>query len=216
MNSHQLAAIYLDLKEFVIRAGYSHEIDWQADVTLDNTTETDFLRESAWVVLSAGFRESVVRKVFPAVSDAFLHWHDAKQICTRLERCTRDGLAVFGHRGKIDAICQIITVVAISGFEDVKLRVQKRGVGFLKELPYVGPVTAYHLAKNLGLAVAKPDRHLVRIAQAFGCRSPAELCAIVSKEVGDPASVVDLVFWRYATLKRDYEVELSRVCDHSR
>ena len=211
LNSRMLATVYLDVKEAVIRAGFCHEIDWQFDLSFEYVTETDFIRESAWVVLSGGFRESIVRKVFPKVSKAFLDWSDAIQIYSSLESCRREGLLAFGHPGKIDAICDIISMVAMHGFGHIRSRIRAYGVDFLMELPYVGSVTALHLAKNLGIAVVKPDRHLVRVARAFGCSSPAELCTIVSREVGDPVSVVDLVFWRYATLNRDYAAELSRM-----
>ena len=56
---------------------------------------------------------------------------------------------------------------------------------------------------------AKPDRHLVRIAGALGARSVDHLCRPLAEFSGDPVSVVDLVLWRFATLRTDY-VELMR------
>ena len=91
IDSETLASIYMDLKEFVIRAGYDHEVDWQSDLNFECTTETDFLREAAWVVLSSGFRESVVRECFQRVSEAFLGWSSAKQIYARRELCWKSG-----------------------------------------------------------------------------------------------------------------------------
>jgi len=44
------------------------------------------------------------------------------------------------------------------------VRVLDEPHAFLMSLPYVGAVTWRHLAKNLGLPVAKADRHLVRLA----------------------------------------------------
>ena len=37
------------------------------------------------------------------------------------------------------------------------------GVNYLTTFDQIGPVTAFHLAKNLGLDVVKPDRPLVRM-----------------------------------------------------
>lgn len=58
--------------------------------------------------------------------------------------------------------------------------------------------------KNLGIQVAKPDRHLVRIAQNYGFNDVQKFCSSISEKTNDPVSVVDLVLWRYATLDREY------------
>jgi len=42
------------------------------------------------------------------------------------------------------------------------------GVWFLQQLPFIGPVTAFHLAKNLGIEAVKPDRHLCRLSKLLG------------------------------------------------
>ena len=68
----------------------------------------------------------------------------------------------------------------------------------------MGPVTACHLAKNLGLDVVKPDRHLLRIAAVTGYQSPYEMCCDIAKVTSDKLSVIDLVIWRFATIQRQY------------
>jgi hypothetical protein len=67
----------------------------------------------------------------------------------------------------------------------------------LMEFPFIGPITVWHLAKNLGLNVAKPDRHLVRISMALGFSNPMKFCNVIAQERGDPVRVVDLIIWRY-------------------
>ena len=196
----------MEAKEFVIRAGYAAEIDWQCEVNLDCVTETYFLREAAWVVLSCGFREANVRRCFAGVSDAFLGWCDARRIDARRKRCEERAVAVFRNRRKVRAIGEIVSTVAKDGIEQIRERVRVRGVEYLQQLPYMGPVTSYHLAKNLGVAVVKPDRHLVRIADLTDFGSPLEMCARVADAVGDSVGVVDVVLWRYATLRNDYGV----------
>ena len=216
IDPENLASIYLDLKEYVIRAGYDHEVDWQSDLNFERTTETDFLREAAWVVLSSGFRESVVRQCFQSVSEAFLCWCSAKRINACRERCQNRAISVFGNRRKIQAIAEIVERVANDGIERVKTRIRSRGVEYLQELPYIGPVTSYHLAKNLGLHVVKPDRHLVRIAHITGHDSPLEMCTKIAGTVGDSVAVVDLVFWRYATLNKDYKMKFDNLVNEPR
>jgi hypothetical protein len=207
----QLAALYLTAKQAVIGAGFHQEIDWQSSLQFESVHETDFLRESAWVVLSAGFRESVLRRKFPAIEDAFLKWQSAKAITESRACCRRSAISIFAHRRKIDAIISIAEEVYKSGFTHVKERIGREGVSFLQTFPYIGPVTACHLAKNLGLNMAKPDRHLVRAAQSAGICSPQKMCEIIHHVVGDSVAVIDIVIWRYATINPQYSKEFGTV-----
>ncbi|HEV8620105.1 MAG TPA: hypothetical protein VGQ79_03680 [Nitrospiraceae bacterium] len=199
-----LLDMYLTAKEAVVTRGFAWEIDWQAERRLDRIDESEFLRQSAWTVLSAGFRETVVRRLFVPICDAFLGLQSAAVIQANRLGCRRAALAVFNNHRKVDAILDIACVVADSGFEVIRRRIQEEDVRFLQTLPYIGSITAFHLAKNLGLPVVKPDRHLQRIAKAAGFSSPREMCELISHRLGDPVQVVDVVLWRYATLFRDY------------
>jgi len=207
-----LLDVYLTAKEAVVARGFAWEIDWQAERRLDRIGESDFLRESAWTVLSAGFREAVIRRLFGPLCEAFLGMQSAAAIQANRARCRRDALKVFNNHRKVTAILDIASIVDDMGFERVRRQIELDGVRFLQTLPYIGPITAFHLAKNLGLPVVKPDRHLQRIAAAAGFSSPLEMCQLISDHLGEPVQVVDVVLWRYATLFSDYV----RVFDGSR
>ncbi len=199
-----LATMYLDFKEFVLDAGFENEIDWQAELNFDDTTETDFLREAAWVVLNSGFRESVVRSFFPRISNAFFDWKCANRIAENVDYCISEAIAVFGNRPKIQAIAQIALAVHEIGFSAIRKEIKEHTTEYLKRFPFIGPVTTFHLAKNLGIPTSKPDRHLVRLANFTGFNSVRELCCRIGEIVGDSVAVVDLVLWRYATLNNDF------------
>ena len=201
LKPRQLASLYLTAKERVIDAGFANEIDWQEDVSLDDLNESAFLREWAWVVLSSGFRETVLRRRFADISSAFLHWASAELIISHRETCQRKALVVFRNERKISAILKIVEQVANTGIEAIRRNILDRGTEFLKELPFIGPITACHLAKNLGVPIVKPDRHLMRIATRTGYGSPDRMCRIISEYVGDTLGVIDVVLWRYATLR---------------
>ncbi len=68
----------------------------------------------------------------------------------------------------------------------------------------MGEATSFHLAKNIGLNVAKPDRHLVRMSSALGFESVNILCSEISNLIEENISLIDLVLWRYATLDKNY------------
>lgn len=199
-----LVRCYLDIKRRLIAEGWAAEIDWQGDLDFAAITETDFLRETAWVVLSAGMAERVVHVKFPVLTDIFRQWRNAGEIVADRKEIKKQALKAFAHEGKISAIIAIAQRVQLSGFGAIKEVIREEREAFLACLPYIGPVTALHLAKNLGLDVAKPDRHLVRIAEAAGYDSAASLCSEISAIVGDRIGVVDLVLWRFATQEKRY------------
>ncbi len=63
-------------------------------------------------------------------------------------------------------------------------------------------VTWRHLAKNLGMPVAKADRRLVRLAAAAGRDCVDVLCEEISAWLGEPVAVVDVVLWQRPTNRR--------------
>jgi len=202
-RSLRLASTYLDAKLAVIRAGYYPEIRWRPK-RIDRLTEPVFLREAAWVVLSSGMRETVIRRKFEAISAAFHNWKSAELIRADSAACEKAALRHFGHLRKIRAIATIATLVAQRGFARLKADLRTDPFETLRGLPYMGPATLRHLAKNIGFDVPKPDRHLIRIAEAARFESVDQLCRAISSIVGDQVSVIDSVLWRYATLRAEY------------
>jgi len=205
-RSITLAETYLTAREAVIAAGYGAEIDWQESRSLAALSESDFMEEFTWVVLSSGMKETVVRGLFPRISQAFLEWRSAADIVKRWRSCQRRAIRVFNHRPKIDAVLSAAKRVTDIGFSAFRDQIQHGGVDFIRTLAFMGPATSYHLAKSIGLDVVKPDRHMVRIAESAGGLSPNDLCEMIAHQTGDKVSVIDIVLWRYATLNlKDYK-----------
>ena len=192
---------YLSARAFVIAAGYSEEIDWQKSQLQRSFQESDLLRESAWVILCSGFRESVIRQKFNHISLCFCDWHSAEEILYWSPVCESAALKIFGSERKISFITGVCRVVAKTGFEDLKSRITRSPLDELQKFPGVGPITVRHLAKNLGFRYAKQDRHLARVAKYLGYSGAEELCRSISDICGDPVPVIDIVLWRYCTLR---------------
>lgn len=111
---------------------------------------------------------------------------------------------MFNHGLKIRAIGSLCERVADDGFCNITRKIESGGVEFLRTFPFIGPTTSYHFAKNIGLDVVKPDRHLLRLCKAAGFSSPNEMCQAISAITGDRLAVIDIVLWRYATVTSDY------------
>ena len=209
-KKYAVAQAYLQAKIAVLKDGYFDEIEWQNERRILDLSEPELLSEAAWVILSAGISELVVRSKFVEISDAFLNWTSASEIANQSAICHRKALRVFNHERKIGGIVAFVKAVAIARFETVKARLSSEGLQYMELLPGLGPVTRIHLAKNLGIDVAKPDRHLCRIAAACGYPDPRVLCEEIAFLTDDRVSVIDSVLWRYATLYRDYEEHFRR------
>jgi hypothetical protein len=177
-------ARYRELRRMVEDRGYDHEIEWAESVVSPPTPE-DLWREYSWVVLNSGMRnqvaESIWRRVRPEVeSNGSAH-------------------NVFGHQAKAEAIDRFWNSRATRfGEMEAVIRADQL-LPWCAALPWVGPTTKWHLAKNLGADVAKPDRWLIRVAAAAGVEV-VELCARLAAESGDRVATVDLVIWRACNL----------------
>jgi len=196
LDDTSLIEFYRRAKEHV-QSAFGAELLWQATRDLRQMTESELLRESAWVILCSGFREAIVRRSFSYLSICFCEWESAEAICHNADICRETAMSCFNNVRKIDAIINTASYVHRIGFDAFRQQIIQNPVATLRCLPYIGDITGYHLAKNLGADVAKPDRHLTRWAASCGFDNVQVLCSILAEATGDPVRVVDLVIWRF-------------------
>jgi hypothetical protein len=199
---------YLAAKRRVIESGFAWEILWQSKTVADDISPESFVREAAWVVLCSGMREATIRRVFEALEAALCDFNPHELLANR-DAARAAALATFRHERKIDAILDIASIVAPLGADQLRTAVREDAEGFLQSLPYIGPITWRHLAKNLGLEMSKPDRHLQRFAAAASRSSVDALCQEISSWLDEPIRVVDVVLWRWCAL---HALGCSRSC----
>jgi hypothetical protein len=183
-----LQSVYERVKNKVIDAGYAHEIAWVQSIPEDINKEL-FFREYVWVVCNSGMKEQVARKIF----DRFIEDYDFDQI---------------RHPHKHKSVKKVFHRL---NFYYDQYRRSKNKLKFLKSLPHIGDITKYHLARNLGLNYAKPDRHLKRIAALFDFKNVQKFCEKVSEFTKDEVKTIDLIFWRFANLNTDYIEQLKNL-----
>ncbi len=171
---------YEKAKEYVIKQGYQQEIDYVEKRKFVNINPDQFFYEYVYVVLNAGMKNQVAEKIFSAF--------------------TREGVNAIGHLGKRKAVTTAkdnfhAWFAVLSHKETIAEQLE-----YLKSLPWIGDITKYHLARNIGLDVAKPDRHLVRFAKIFKYDDVQKMCTDISKKTNDRIGTVDVILWRYANL----------------
>lgn len=202
--SDKLIHAYFFAKKYVITKGYGNEIDWQESINYDQLTPQKFMHEISWVIIASGLSDKVVRKIFPIIKNTMFDFESSELICKNKKKCFEKSLKIFNHAGKINAIIYVAEYIQKNSFPFLKNRISEQGISFIQTFPYMGNATAYHLAKNIGLNYAKPDRHLIRITELLGYNTPHELCEEISVKIQEKKSLVDLVLWRYSTLDKNY------------
>ncbi|TIR86905.1 MAG: hypothetical protein E5X04_00440, partial [Mesorhizobium sp.] len=139
---------------------------------------SDFASEAIFVICNSGMKNTVARGIYKRVMEAIDRGDSAS--------------TAFRHTGKAAAIDAIWkdrhTLLG-------RYLVAPDKVEFCASLPWIGNITKYHLAKNFGADVAKPDVHLQRLADREGCTAQA-LCERLAKLTGYRAATVDVVLWR--------------------
>lgn len=165
----------------VVAAGYQSEINWCRDMTtIEQCTPKQFFEQYVWCVLNAGMKEQVAGKIYARYFE-------------KLDPTT------IGHLGKRAAI-----VKAVENYPEWfgKLKTTPYKIEYLQSLPWIGPITKYHLARNIGIDCVKPDRHLVRLAKYYGFDSPLAMCEEIQRFIPyERLGTIDIILWRDCNLK---------------
>jgi hypothetical protein len=178
-------------------------------------SETDLLRELAWVILCSGFREKVIRRLFPKISLCFFDWSSCEAISRNSHICVTTALDLFKSKPKITAIADSASLVHEYGFDILTADIMQNPVQTLQKFPFIGPVTAFHLAKNLGFDLAKPDRHLLRLSIRHGYTDVHEFCSRVAKATGESIRTIDTLFWRVSEMGLGDEIYMPSMTKRS-
>lgn len=171
------------LLESAIRdRGYGPTIEWTEQLGPPETAE-EFAEQTIYVICNSGMANAVAMTIF--------------QRCMTALRDQVPVASVFRHPGKSRAI-DSIWANRKRHHADYVRAIDK--VEALRALPWIGEITALHLAKNFGANVAKPDVHMERIARAESTTTE-QLCARLAEESGYRAATVDTILWRACALR---------------
>lgn len=160
------------------RLGFAdRDIEWSENCGPPEDAD-DFASEAIFVICNSGMKNTVARRIFD-----------------RIMPLIRDGGSAhqgFGHKGKASAIDLIWStrIDLLAGYLAAADKIE-----FCGSLPWIGGITKYHLAKNFGVDVAKPDIHLQRLADRY-CTTPQALCETLAAETGLQVRTIDVLLWR--------------------
>jgi hypothetical protein len=188
--------------EFYLKAREEIERDYQWEIDhveqtlmrpLSELTVDTFFQQYVFVVLCSYWKEQYARKEW----DRFFSSGDLKAISNNRKRAA--------------------VAIGVDRAQDwlTGLKAAEDKIAFLDTLPMIGPITCCHLARNIGVDCVKADRHLVRLAAAFGyghsnkvteqIRIVNLMCRDIQRELGggpfmEKLGVIDVVLWRYCNI----------------
>lgn len=157
--------------------GYAKTIEWSETIVPAANAE-EFAERTIYVICNSGMANVVARTIYTRCLDAL--------------QAQQPVIEVFKHLGKAPAIDTIWSTrqALYDGY-----LITDDPIAYLGALPWIGEVTALHLAKNLGFDTAKPDVHMERLAR--GDKTTTEkLCARLAKQTGYRAATIDSILWR--------------------
>lgn len=137
-----------------------------------------FALETIFVICNSGMHNKVARRIFERCREALREGRSAHE--------------EFGHKGKAAAIDSIWSDRA--RLHQAYLDADDK-LAFCRGLPWIGGITCYHLAKNFGADVAKPDTHLQKLAARHGT-TPQDLCDLLAARTSFRSATIDVVLWR--------------------
>jgi hypothetical protein len=187
---------YQKASEYV-RKNYLGEFEYFRDLKIKNLeqfSEKEFLGEFAWVVFTSGFKVARVESKWEELEKAF-NGFDPNKIN---EKSVRSAMQIINHEGKCMAVLKCAKLINKNGFKEFKKK-HLTNEDSMEKLPFIGPVTKYLLARNLGMDKVKPDRWIVRISRNFKFHDHEEMCKKISEKTGDKIGLIDYVLWRYAS-----------------
>ena len=131
-------AQFRQLEEVLRAAGYGDMIAWSENLRAPRDCRA-FAKEAIYVICNSGMRVTIANAIY---------WR-----CIRALARGQSATTVFGHPGKAAAIDHIWTHRKIL-FDAYQIAENK--LAHCATLPFVGPVTRHHLAKNLGINTVSP------------------------------------------------------------
>lgn len=167
-----------------VRENHAPDLAWIRSRRSLVETFDEFYREYCYVVLASGFRARTAANLLNDIVAAEGDYERMQRVFNNGVKC-RHMCSMYGQREQWTTLRQSLT-----------------NVDSLERLPYIGPVTKYHLARNIGLSsrVAKPDVHLVRyVRERLGDEqhSVQSLIERLASRHGETEGVVDFVLWAW-------------------
>jgi endonuclease III len=193
---------FVDARKFA-EANYGETITRISNTKVDDLLPSRFFEEYVWCVYVSGFRASTISKIWDRLMDCYreLRWrtpNPPEKIADIKVRV----MDIFANERKVNAVIRCAGMIQANERDEWRQWRQEHlsTPEKLQELPFIGKIACYHLARNIGLLqYVKPDVHLERMAKHWQYESPQVMCEHLGKLHGLEPGIVDLILWYAAS-----------------
>jgi endonuclease III len=195
-------AYYQAATEFA-NQNYEEMVDRIYNTRFNMLPPDKFFDEYMWAVYVSGFRAKTISKIWSKLTTVYdqLGLIGDPYDDELVSLVKQNAMKIFANERKVDAIIETADIIRnarnTTSWEEFlydSLSTPEK----LQRLPFIGKITRYHLARNIGLLqYVKPDVHLVRMANKWGFDNPQVMCE--SLDGKKPAGIVDLILWLSAS-----------------
>lgn len=185
--------------EVIFKRALSYAKDYHADslryyqdLKLDDLQPHVFWSEYVWTVYASGFNAKVLTKKFKGLMNAIGPWHHSMPYSMLWSRVQQH----IANERKARAVDECRFRMRSTTWDSFKQEYLS-SVDTIAQLPFIGSITKYHLARNIGYDAVKPDIHLVRLSHHLGFSDVGSMCAYLAGLHDLRVGVVDFVLWSY-------------------
>ncbi len=150
---------------------------------------SEFASEVIYVILASGFSQKTAKKKYFEIMNYINNLNDKKIELSDL-------LTIFNNKNKMSAIMNIWKNKDMLTRDYYQLNDDKNRMKFLLKLPFIGPITQNHIARNLGINTVKPDIWIVRLSNSCGYTSYHDMFDELSKLTEYPIGYLDVILWK--------------------
>lgn len=165
----------------------------------------DFAKEVFYVICVAGFKQATAKKMCNKIIDFI----DKNQFPTQ-----EDLLKIYGNVNKTKAIIQVWNNRIKLQNEFYRLNNPEEKLVFLSNLPHIGNITKYHIARNLGINFVKYDiwiqrlgvalygnlEHVEKVSNSKLNPLIKEMCdkmfQILEDKINEKVGYIDVILWK--------------------
>jgi len=202
IDINDIPILSLGAKDYFIKAHkfayhyYYDVIEKIASTRFNQLSPEYFFREYIWVVYTSGFSAKAVSRFYDKLTTTYGNYSELSK--ESLDSIMPRIKPICNNKQKANSVFRTSKIlndaIAKFGWETYRNKYLS-STSSLTSLPHIGPITCFHLARNIGLLDSvKPDLHLVRAAKYWGYSNCEEMCKDVQPE-GMPLGIVDLILW---------------------
>ena len=195
MNREQaIDRLFSKARRYCREVGY--DTKWVYQVSRDTITPQKFFEEYTYVVYACNFKVTHLKGLWKPLSEAYGNY----RVLDGARRQTV--LNVIDNERKWNAVHRTALIMQGFGWDEFR-KLCLDEINSMTLLGFIGPVPKFHLARNLGFDVAKPDRWMYRIANKTGWESVSSMCEYLFKKHGLSVKETDIILWKYASDRGD-------------